>query len=126
MQLFPQPSMDSMESESPGLLDVYGIEEENSLFTTSHSDGLLRSGAKVLVKGDNVGKRQVFELNRLQAMQVVDPSLLGKTVLQRLEPRHLAALNPHRADQILPLKRPVLSNLKRTALIVTDTNEDGA
>lgn len=126
MQLLSQLSTDSMESETPGILDVYGMEEESSLFTTSHSDGLLRSGAKVLVRGESVGRRKTFELNRLQAMQVIDPSLLGKSVLQRLEPRHVAALNPRRADRILPLRKPVLSSLKRTALIVTDTNEDGA
>ncbi|KAL8454422.1 hypothetical protein Emag_001449 [Eimeria magna] len=119
-----RPEQDSDE-ESTHQLDVYGEEGKHGLRGAACApDDLLRSGTKVLVQTRGASRKNTFDFHGLMTMQVIDPSLLGTTLVQRLRPQDFTGLEP-RPGHLLPLKSPPLSHITRGVIIAADTELDG-
>ncbi|KAL8449328.1 hypothetical protein Emed_003209 [Eimeria media] len=119
-----RPEQESDE-ESTHQLDVYGEEAKHGLRGAACApDDLLRSGTKVLVQTKGASRKNTFDFHGLMTMQVIDPSLLGTTLVQRLQPQDFTGLE-RRPGYLLPLKAPPLSHISRGVIIAADTELDG-
>lgn len=106
-------------------LDVYSLEgDQAGSGAASAPDALLRTGAKVLVPNKEATRKKLFDFRGMTTMQVIDPSFLGKALVQRIQPLQLTGRNI-RPGGLVPLECPVLSHLAKQDLIRTETTISG-
>lgn len=106
-------------------LDVYELETEQAdAGAVSAADGLLRFGEKVLVCSKEPSKRKSADFRKLRTMQVVDSSLLGRTLVQRLQPLQLIGRRI-RPGNLVHVEVPLLSHIPRQRVIPCDVKTHG-
>ncbi|XP_026192209.1 uncharacterized protein LOC34619768 [Cyclospora cayetanensis] len=107
------------------MVDVYGLESEKAGMGGAFApDSLLRTGAKVMLSEKDLRTRKAFDFKGMQTMQVLDPSLLGRSLLQRIRPLQITDCGSRTAN-LIPLPFPALSHASRQQLILSDSQMEG-
>ncbi|CDJ49736.1 IQ calmodulin-binding motif domain-containing protein, putative [Eimeria brunetti] len=106
------------EDESLHKLDVYGLEGQGFRGSASAVDTLLLSGSKVFIRGKEATRGRKPDFRGLVTMQVIDPSLLGKPLLQQVQPFQFAGgSGGARGARILQNELPALMHLSKHSVI---------
>ncbi|CDJ37341.1 IQ calmodulin-binding motif domain-containing protein, putative [Eimeria tenella] len=119
------PERDSDEG-SVHKLDVYGIDgEQAGIGAISAADGFLRSGSKVFIRDGESSHRKSLDFQGLKMMQVIDPSLLGRVLLQQVQPFQLTGRKGITQETVLVQdERPSLSLVNRHSVLSADAHLD--
>lgn len=119
------PERDSDEG-SVHKLDVYGIDgEQAGIGAVSAADGFLRSGSKVFIRNGESSHRKSVDFQGLKMMQVIDPSLLGRVLLQQVQPFQLTGRKGITQQTVLVQdERPSLSLVNKHSVLSADAHLD--